>query len=97
MTKFYTTHESQKALFIPLKFCFKNRKLINGPVNWFIKITVKVEVFFFFFTTTVSVTDQFWLISRGVTDWFWLTRLWYNKSDNFFKDFCYLVFIQEKK
>ena len=52
------------------EFCFKNRNLINGQVNWFIKINVNVEVFFIFITT-VGVTDQFWLISR-VTDWFWL-------------------------
>ena len=68
--------------------------------------------FFFFFTTTVSVTDQFWLIIRRF-DWpvavnfpFFLlpfptqrhsTGSWYNKSDNFFKDFRYLVFIEEKK
>ena len=36
---------------------------MNGQVNWFIKININVEVFFFF-TTTVSVPDQFWLISR---------------------------------
>ena len=42
---------------------FKNRKLINSQVNWFIRINVNVEVFSFFSTTAVSVTDQFWLIS----------------------------------
>ena len=45
------------------------------------KINVKVEVFFFF-TTTVSVTDQFWLINRRVTDWFWLIN--FNDNCNFF-------------
>ena len=98
LTKFYTSHVFQEALFIPLKFYFKKRKLINGHVNWFIKINVNVEVFFFF-TTTVSVTDQFWLISgrfnlsSAVNFPFWLpfptqnhsTRLWYNKFDNFFE------------
>ena len=59
LTKFSTSQVSQKALYIPFKFYFKNRKLINGQVNWFIKISANVEVFFFFFTTTVSVTDQF--------------------------------------
>ena len=49
------------ALFTPLKFYFKN--LINGQVNWFIKIVLYVEVVFFF-TTTVSVTDQFWPIKN---------------------------------
>ena len=38
---------------------FKNRKLINSQVNWFIRINVNVEVFSFFSTTAVSVTDQF--------------------------------------
>ena len=61
--KVYTPQLSQKALFIPLKFDFKNRKLINLQVNRFIKINVNVEVFFFL-STTVSVTNQFWLISR---------------------------------
>ena len=140
-----------------------NFSRINNKVSWFIKINVNVDVFF---TNTVSVTDQFWLISRCVTDWFCLisfsdscsfftaffvvnstliviikrinkrllfrvkhvfsaniwsnnmthfsclfkfqfyklpfptqhhsTRLWYNQSD-IFKDFCYLVFIQDKK
>ena len=42
---------------------FKNRKLVNGQVNWFVKINASVDVFFFF-TANVSVTDQFWLISR---------------------------------
>ena len=59
MTKFYTSLLSRKVLSIPLKFYFKNGKFINGQVNWFIKINVSVEVFF---TATVSVTDQFWLI-----------------------------------
>ena len=58
MTKFYISQVSQKALFITLKFYFKKRKLINGQVNWFIKINLNVKVFFFF-TTTVSVTDKF--------------------------------------
>ena len=58
VTKFYTSPVSQKSLFIFLKLYFKNRKLINGQVNWFIKINFNVEVFFFF-TTAVSVTDQF--------------------------------------
>ena len=62
--KFYQSQLSQKALFISLKFYFKNRKLINGLINWFIKIYVNMEVFFLFTTTTVSVTDQFFLISR---------------------------------
>ena len=52
---FHFSQVSQKALFIPLKFYFKNRKLIK------IKINVNVEVFFFF---TIGVTDQFWQISR---------------------------------
>ena len=56
------TQVSQKALFITLKFYFENRRLINGQVNWLIQINVNVEVFFF--TTTVSVTDQLWLITR---------------------------------
>ena len=73
LTKFYTSQVSQKALFIPLKFYFKNRKLINGQVNWFIKINVNVEVFFF--TTTVSVTDQFWLISHRKFPFFNYTSL----------------------
>ena len=47
MTKFYTSKVSQKILFIPLNFYFKNRKLINGQFNWFIKFNVNVEVFFF--------------------------------------------------
>ena len=64
LTKFYIPQVGQKALIFPLKSYFKNRKLINCQVNWFIKINVNGEVFFFFFTTTVSVTDQFWLISR---------------------------------
>ena len=68
LTTFYTLQISQKALCISLKFYFKNRKLINGHVNWFIKINVNVEVFFLFFTTTVSVTNQFWLISHRF-DW----------------------------
>ena len=36
---------------------------MNGQINWFIKINIHVEVFFFF-NATVCVTDQFWLISR---------------------------------
>ena len=32
-------------------------------MTWLIKVNVNVEVFFF--TTTVSITDQFWLISRS--------------------------------
>ena len=82
LTKFYVSQVSQKALFIPLKFYFENRKLINGQVNWFIKTNVSVEVFLFFFTTTVSVTDQFWLISGRVTDWFWLIS--FNDNCSFF-------------
>ena len=58
MTKFYISQVSQKALSITLKFYFKKRKLINGQVTWFIKINLNVKVFFFF-TTTVSVTDKF--------------------------------------
>ena len=81
-TKFYTSQVSQKALFIPLKFYFKNRNLINGQVNWFIKINVNGEVFFF--TSSASVTDQFWLISHQVTNWFWLIS---------FKDNCSCFFI----
>ena len=46
-----------------MKLYFKRRKLFNVQFNWFIKINVNVEVIFFF-TTTASVTDQFWLISR---------------------------------
>ena len=69
LTNFYTSQASQKYLFIPLNF--KNKKLINGQVNWFIKINFNEEVFFFF-TTTFSVTDQFWLTSYRVTDWFWM-------------------------
>ena len=57
MTKFYPSQVSQKALFIPLKFYFKNRKLINGQVNWFIQTNINVDVFFF--ATTVSVTISF--------------------------------------
>ena len=45
-----------------MKFYFKHRKLINSQVNRFIKINVDVEVFLF--TTSVSVTNQFWLISH---------------------------------
>ena len=59
LTKFYTSQVIQKALSIPLKFYFQNRKLINGQVNWFIKINVSVEALFFFFTATVSLTDRF--------------------------------------
>ena len=65
-TNFYTSQVSQKAFIIPLKFYFKNRKLFNDQVNWFIKINVNVKNFSFF-TTAVSVTDQFWLIIRRVT------------------------------
>ena len=36
----FTHTGSQKALFIPLKFYFKYKKLINGQANWFIKINV---------------------------------------------------------
>ena len=64
LTKFYTSPLSRKDLSIPLKFYFKNGKLINGQVNWLMKINVNVQVFFF--TATVSVTDRFWLISRHV-------------------------------
>ena len=32
-TKFYTSQVSQKALFIPLKFYFKNKKLMARPVG----------------------------------------------------------------
>ena len=45
------------------------------------KINVNVEVFFFF-TNTVSVTDQFWRISRRVTDGFWLIS--FNDNCSFF-------------
>ena len=58
-------------------------KWVNCHVNWFIKINVKVEVFFFL-NTTISVIDQFWLISRHVTDWFWLIS---------FSDNCSFFFI----
>ena len=68
LTKFYISQVIQKALSIPLKFYFQNRKLINGQVNWFIKINVSVEALFFFFTATVSLTDRFWLINRRF-DW----------------------------
>ena len=57
LTKFYTSPLSRKDLSIPLKFYFKNGKLINGQVNWLMKINVNVQVFFF--TATVSVTDRF--------------------------------------
>ena len=99
LNKFYTSQVSQKALFIHLKFYSRNRKFITGQVNWFIKLAVKVEVIFFFLTTTVSVTDQLWLISWRkflstlLAAFFKLsfptqrhsTRLWYIKSDKFFK------------
>ena len=59
LTKLYTSQVSKKALLIPFKFYFKNRKLINGQVNWFIKINVNVPVFLFFLTIAVGITDQF--------------------------------------
>ena len=97
------THDRyQKALFIPLKFYFKNRKLINGQNNWFIKISVNVEVFFF--TTTVSVTDQLWLISRRKFPFFNYLSLPNPTQRDYgiinliiFEDIRYLIFIQEKK
>ena len=46
MTKIRTSQVSQKALFIFSEFYFKNRKLINEQVNWFIKINVNEEVFY---------------------------------------------------
>ena len=79
LTNFYASQASQKYLFIPLHF--KNKKLINGQVNWFIKINFNVGLFFFF-TTTFSVTDQFWLTSCRVTDWFWLIS--FNDNCSFF-------------
>ena len=103
LTKFYTSRVSQKALFIPLKLFFKNRKLINGQVNWIIKINLNVEVFFFF-NTTFSVTDQFWLISRSKFPFFNYPSIPKATQPDYriinliiFKDFRYLVFIQEKK
>ena len=44
LTKFYTSKISRKTLLTPLKFYFKNRQLVNGQVNWLIKINVSVEV-----------------------------------------------------
>ena len=55
---------------------------MNYQVNWFIKINVNAGVFFFFFNTTVSVIDQFWLISRRVIDWFWLISFNGNRRDD---------------
>ena len=72
-----------------VRFYFKNRKLVNSQVNWFIKIKVNAKVFFF--TSTVSVTDQFWLISHRVTDWFWLISFNDNYSFFFFITAIFVV------
>ena len=90
LIKFYTSQVSQKAFIIPCKFCFKNRKLINSQVNWFIKINVNAQVFSIFFTTTVSVIDQIWLINAAQPYYGMINLI------TFFKDFRYLVFIREK-
>ena len=88
ISKFDTSQVSRKTLFIPSKFYFKNRKLMNGQVNLLLKINVNVEVFFFT-TTFVSATDQFWLINDRVSDWFCLIS--FNDNCSFFFITAFLV------